>query len=73
MNNIEIIKKTDKKGCFEGDCYYTFMIDEKESCMIAETYDMAMILALSVKYDGVNTQAPKMISRMLNIKSVWSD
>jgi hypothetical protein len=73
MNNIKIIKKTDIEGIFEGDYYYTFMIDEKESSMIAETYDMAMILALSVKYDGVNTQAPKMISRMLNIKSAWSD
>ncbi len=71
---IEITKNPDNKfHYFEGNYYYTFTIDGKKSSCIAETYDIAMILALAIKYDGTNTKMHKSILRSLNIKSCWSE
>lgn len=64
MSNIKIIKE---------DGRHTFQIGKKAYSHTATTYDEAMILALAVKYDGINTQAHKMFMRMINIKSVWTD
>ena len=47
------------------------VVDGKELNMVAESEDMAIILGLAYKYDGRNSQAAKMICRMLNIDSNW--
>jgi len=68
MTNIEIREIT-----HNDTIWYRPYIDGKRCAQIAETYDMAMLLALGIKYDGVNSQFGKMSSRMLNINSVWGE
>ena len=50
-----------------GDWYYTPIVNGKEISLFAETEDMAMLIGLGVKYDGMKSQFPKMAARMLNI------
>lgn len=52
---------------------FAFKIDGKQSSKVAETEDVAMILALAEKYDGINSQAGKLFLRMLKIKTAWVD
>ncbi len=65
------------KGNFDNkypdmpDQIYVPVVDGKEYNRIAETPDMAMILGLAIKYDGLNSQFAQMACRMLNIDSVW--
>jgi hypothetical protein len=56
---------------FSGDQYYVPVVDGKESNQCAETEDVALLLGLGIKYDGVNSQFAKMACRMLNIKTCW--
>ena len=55
-----------------SDFYYSPIVDGKEYSHIAETEDMAMIIGLGIKYDGINSQFPKMAARMLGIKTEWA-
>jgi hypothetical protein len=72
------IKKCDNAGVnqhFDNgeEFYYMPVIDGKEAHSIAETYDMAMLVGIGIKYDGKNTQFPTMAARMLKIKSQWAE
>lgn len=55
-----------------SDFCYSPIVDGKEYKYIAETEDMAMLIGLGIKYDGINSQFPKMASRMLGIKTEWA-
>lgn len=65
---IEIERKI-----IEGKTYYYPIIGGKSYSQIAETHDMAALLALGIKYDGVNSQFAKMAARMLNIETQWRE
>lgn len=73
---IEIGRKVDKgriKHFPEGDGYYYYpIVDGKEYSSIGETEDVAMLIGLSIKYEGLNGQFTKYATRMLGIKSEWS-
>ena len=70
---ITVNKHTDIDNYVEGDYYYSPVVDGKECSYIAETEDIAMLLGLGIKYDGVNSQFARMAVRMLGIKSAWSE
>jgi hypothetical protein len=55
-----------------NDYCYSPIVDGKEYSHVAETEDMALIIGLAIKYDGLNSQFPKMAARMLGIKSQWA-
>ena len=57
----------------EGDLYFVPVVDGKEYSHAAESEDMAMLIGLGIKYDGLNTKFPTMAARMLGIKSNWTD
>ena len=71
---ITVIKKIDNEGYYrDGDgYYYQPVVNGKTLSFIAESEDMALLIGLGVKYDGLNTQFPKMAARMLGIKTEWS-
>lgn len=56
----------------EGDLYFVPVVDGKEYSHCAETEDMAMLIGLGIKYDGLNTQFPKMAARMLGMNVIWA-
>ena len=64
---------TTKPVIYDGKTHYKPVVDGKPLNMIAETEDIAIILALGHKYDGINSKFGTMACRMLNIKSVWSE
>lgn len=79
ISDIEIIPVTNHKSgnnfYIEGfpEVYFKYRINNgKESHNIAETYDMAMLLALGEKYEGCNSKFGSYAGRMLNIKSAWT-
>lgn len=61
-----------KVDVIENDRYYVPIVDEKEYSYIAETEDIAILLALQIKYQGLNSQFAKNACRMLGIESNWS-
>ena len=66
-DNIEIT--TTMHG---GEVWYKYILNGKESNKIAETSEVAFLLALEEKYDGINSQFTKFATRMLNIPTAWS-
>ena len=56
----------------KGDVYFVPIVDGKEYSYAAETSDVALLLGLQIKYDGLNSQFCRSSCRMLNIKSNWS-
>ena len=62
-NKIVSIKK---------DTYFRPIINGKECSHVAETEDMALLIGLGIKYDGLNSQFPTMAARMLRIESTWA-
>jgi len=58
---------------YEGKLYYAPIIDGRKSSCIAETYDVALLLGLQIKYDGTNSQFTKNACRMLRIDSAWAE
>lgn len=56
-----------------GEWFYKIRLNGRELSAVAETYDMALLIALSVKYDGHNTQFHMFAARALKIESVWAD
>lgn len=62
-----------KGEMINGRFMYRPVIGLYECSCVAETEDMAMLLGLGIKYDGPNTQFPKMSARMLNINTTWKD
>ena len=54
------------------DKYYMPIVDGRELNLIAETYDIALILGLQYKYCGRCSQFAKFACRMLNIPSLWA-
>ncbi len=57
----------------EGNFYYVPVVDGKVQSMAAETEEVAMLLGLQVKYDGLNSQFCKFACRMLGIDSAWAE
>ena len=55
----------------DGDEYWCPVVDGKEYSHIGETEDIALLIGLGIKYDGLHSQFPRMAARMLNIKSAW--
>jgi hypothetical protein len=79
-SGIEIIKTRNESSLKHGkyiedfgEFYYRIRLNGKQLAEIAETYDMAMLIALSIKYDGANSKFHVFAARALNIKSVWAD
>lgn len=56
-----------------GDIYFVAVVDGKEYSYIAETYEIAYLLGLQIKYDGLNSQFCKNACRMLGIQSAWAE
>ena len=63
-NRIESIKE---------DIYYIPVINGKEQSVIGESYEIAYLLGLGIKYDGINSQFIKFACRMLKINSEWAE
>lgn len=77
MNNdkeIKTLKQFNDQHYFNGDYAFIFkpVIGGKVYNQLAETEDMALLLALGIKYLGEDSEFPKMAARMLNIKSAWT-
>lgn len=53
--------------------YYIPVINGKESNAVAETYEVAYLIGLQIKYVGYNENFAKYACRILNIKSAWSE
>lgn len=58
---------------FTADTYYRPVVDGLKLSAVAETHDVALILALERKYGGLNSQFTKFACRMLQIDSVWAE
>jgi len=74
MIEIKEVKNIGKQkiDSIEGDFYYIPIVNGVEGCYVAETYDIALLLGLQIKYDRTNSQFARMACRMLNIDSEWS-
>ncbi|MDW5418093.1 hypothetical protein R6242_16120 [Iodobacter sp. CM08] len=68
-------KNTGKKkiATIAGDTYYVPVVDGNETNLIAETEDVALLLGLGLKYDGLNSPFAKMATRMLKIETKWAE
>lgn len=62
-----------KETYYEGVIHYKPVVDGKVYSMIAETEDVALLLGLQIKYDGLNSQFTKNACRMLCIDSAWTE
>lgn len=62
-----------KVDSITGFFYYIPIIGNKETNYICESYDIALIVGLGRKYEGVNSSFGKYACRMLEIKSLWAD
>lgn len=72
---IEIKAKNNTgRGKIEGypDVYFVPVVDGKEYTCCAETEDVAMLLGLQIKHEGMNSQFAKNACRMLGINSAWA-
>ncbi len=77
---IEVIKKKNRRRgggrlieSIDSDHYFCPVVDGEEYSHAAETEDIALLIGLAIKYDGLNSQFPKMACRMLAIKSNWAE
>lgn len=52
---------------------YCPIIEGKFYSHIADTIDEALLIALAIKHDGLNSQFPKFAARMLNIGGPWAE
>ena len=57
----------------DNDVYFTPVVDGKEYSHVGETSDVAMLIGLGIKYDGLNSQFAKNACRMLKIDSNWTE
>ena len=62
-----------KIDSIENDIYFVPVIDGKEYSHVAETVDIAILIGLGIKYDGMNSQFAKNACRMLKIDSKWAE
>jgi len=65
-------KGRDRIESIEGDMYFLPIVDGKEFSYAAETEDIALLIGLGIKYDGLNSQFAKMAARMLRINTEWA-
>lgn len=56
----------------ESETYFVPCIDGKPVHKVAESEDIAMLIALGIKYQGLNSQFPTMACRMLQIDTEWA-
>lgn len=54
------------------ETYFVPVVDGREYSHIAETEDIALLIGLGIKYDGVNSQFTRFATRMLGLESEWS-
>ena len=69
------VKAKNNNGIFDDslDQYFVPVVNGKEySSHAAETEDMALLIGLGIKYQGLNSQFAILASRMLQIESAWS-
>lgn len=52
--------------------HYLIFIGGKEIGVIADSLDMAFVLAVAHKHDGQNTRAPSYFARMVGMDTQWS-
>lgn len=69
--SIEIIKETDHRLTGMPSVLYRPYVGGKALSCLAETEDIAMLLAIGHKYDGRNSQFAKFACRMLRLPTVW--
>lgn len=73
---IEVIVKNNvgrnKIKSIKSIVYFVPVVDGKEYNHIAESEDVAMLIGLGIKYDGINSQFVTMACRMLKIESEWA-
>lgn len=62
-----------KIDSIKTESYFKPVVNGKELNMIAESYDIAILLGLERKYCGLNSQFTKFACRMLGITSAWSE
>lgn len=63
---------TTKVETITSDTYYEPFINGKSTHCVCETEDIAMLVALGIKYQGPNSQFATMACRMLKIQSNWA-
>lgn len=63
----------DKVTIIKQDMYFVPVVDGKEYSHVAETEDMALLIGLGIKYEGLNSKFPTMAARMLKIESKWAE
>tara|TARA_B110001450_G_C17184262_1_gene304692 strand:+ start:152 stop:370 length:219 start_codon:yes stop_codon:yes gene_type:complete len=64
---------TIRKVKHQGDEWYSPVIGEKKISKVGETPDIAMLIGLGEKYDGLNSQFVTIATRILNIESAWAE
>jgi len=74
MIEVFRVKNNGRNRCHHiaGEYYYQPVVNGISLCNVAETYDVAMLIALEHKYTGLNSQFTRFACRMLGIDSVWS-
>lgn len=66
-DEYQIVEYETKLNNKKKEIYFEVFINFKRTCHSAYTLDEAIILALCIKYEGNNTQAPNYIAKMLGI------
>ena len=56
-----------------GSTWYSPVVKGEKCSCISETYDVALLLGLQIKYEGMNSQFTKNACRMLRIDSAWAE
>jgi hypothetical protein len=66
---ISDIKINKVKNCFSfgGEFMYEIEINGKRQSTVTHNVDTAILMAIGIKYDGVNTQFGTFACKMLNI------
>ena len=52
--------------------YWVPVVDGKEYSHVAETQEMALLLGLGLKFEGLNTKFAGYAGKMLGIRSAWT-
>jgi hypothetical protein len=67
-DNIDIFKR---RGVLETPNYLVF-IDGKETHYVADSLDIAMVLAVARKHDGENSHAASYFAKMVGMNTRWN-
>lgn len=67
VGNIKI-DKVKNKFSFGGDYMYEVSVDGRRQSGVSHNLDVALLIALAYKYDGLNSQFAYFANRMLGIE-----